>query len=113
MCELNSLYTSNGTTKEVWPPLCVTVCLIRVLFVPFSSFHSDRPECLLSHCIVAPMLALDPALPANLTVRELPEVSASLSAAKELLIVSKPFHQPVSVSIVVFHSQAEGKNCSF
>ncbi|XP_038131478.1 N-acetylglucosamine-1-phosphotransferase subunits alpha/beta [Cyprinodon tularosa] len=68
---------------------------------------SDRPECLLSHCIVAPMLALDPALPANLTVRELPEVSASLSAAKELLIVSKPFHQPVSVSIVVFHSQAE------
>lgn len=68
---------------------------------------SEKPECLLSHCIVAPMLALDPALPANLTLKELPTLSASLSAAKELLIVSKPFHLPVSVSVVVFHSQAD------
>ncbi|XP_036004945.1 N-acetylglucosamine-1-phosphotransferase subunits alpha/beta [Fundulus heteroclitus] len=68
---------------------------------------SDKPECLLSHCIVAPMLALDPALPANLSLKELPAVSASLSAAKELLVMSKPFHVPVSVSVVVFHSQAD------
>ncbi|XP_007579207.1 N-acetylglucosamine-1-phosphotransferase subunits alpha/beta [Poecilia formosa] len=68
---------------------------------------SDKPECLLSHCIVAPMLALDPALPANLTLKELPAVSASFSAAKELLIMKKPFHLPVSVSVVVFHSQAD------
>uniref|UniRef100_A0A3B3VHQ4 N-acetylglucosamine-1-phosphate transferase subunits alpha and beta n=1 Tax=Poecilia latipinna TaxID=48699 RepID=A0A3B3VHQ4_9TELE len=67
----------------------------------------DKPECLLSHCIVAPMLALDPALPANLTLKELPAVSASFSAAKELLIMKKPFHLPVSVSVVVFHSQAD------
>lgn len=79
----------------------------------FHVFHSDKPECLLSHCIVAPMLALDPALPANLTLKELPTLSASLSAAKELLIMSKPFHLPVSVSVVVFHSQADGKKAAF
>ncbi|XP_047245419.1 N-acetylglucosamine-1-phosphotransferase subunits alpha/beta isoform X1 [Girardinichthys multiradiatus] len=68
---------------------------------------SDKSECLLSHCIVAPMLALDPALPANLTLKELPTVSASFSAAKELLTMSKPFHSPDRVSVVVFHLQAD------
>uniref|UniRef100_A0A3Q1EBE5 N-acetylglucosamine-1-phosphotransferase subunits alpha/beta n=1 Tax=Acanthochromis polyacanthus TaxID=80966 RepID=A0A3Q1EBE5_9TELE len=67
-------------------------------------------ECLLSHCIIAPMLALDPALPANVTLKELPSVSASFSAAKELLLMNKPFHPPTSVSVVIFHSQADGKN---
>uniref|UniRef100_A0A3B5BC72 N-acetylglucosamine-1-phosphotransferase subunits alpha/beta n=1 Tax=Stegastes partitus TaxID=144197 RepID=A0A3B5BC72_9TELE len=69
-----------------------------------------KPECLLSHCIIAPMLALDPALPANVTLKELPSVSASFSAAKELLLMNKPFHPPTSVSVVIFHSQADGKN---
>uniref|UniRef100_A0A1A7Y1F8 N-acetylglucosamine-1-phosphotransferase subunits alpha/beta n=1 Tax=Iconisemion striatum TaxID=60296 RepID=A0A1A7Y1F8_9TELE len=68
---------------------------------------SDKLECLLSHCIIAPMLALDPSLPANVTIKELPTVSPSLSAAKELLLMSKPFHPPVTVSVVVFHSQAD------
>ncbi|CAN9508420.1 unnamed protein product [Ophioblennius macclurei] len=68
---------------------------------------SPKPECLLSHCIVAPMLALDPALPANVTLKELPSLSASLSAAKELLLLNKPFQPPTSVSVLVFHSQAE------
>ncbi|XP_043963706.1 N-acetylglucosamine-1-phosphotransferase subunits alpha/beta [Gambusia affinis] len=68
---------------------------------------SDKPECLLSHCVVAPMLALDPALPANLTLKELPAISASFSAAKDLLLMKKPFHLPVSVSVVVFHLQAD------
>ncbi|RVE56647.1 hypothetical protein OJAV_G00223430 [Oryzias javanicus] len=66
-----------------------------------------KPECLLSHCVTAPMLALDPALPANVTLKELPALSASLSAAKELLVMSKPFHPPTAVSVVVFHSQAD------
>uniref|UniRef100_I3ITX1 N-acetylglucosamine-1-phosphotransferase subunits alpha/beta n=1 Tax=Oreochromis niloticus TaxID=8128 RepID=I3ITX1_ORENI len=68
-----------------------------------------KPECLLSHCIIAPMLALDPALPANITLKELPSLSPSFSAAKELLLMNKPFHQPTSFSVVVFNSQAEGK----
>uniref|UniRef100_A0A669AXQ6 N-acetylglucosamine-1-phosphotransferase subunits alpha/beta n=1 Tax=Oreochromis niloticus TaxID=8128 RepID=A0A669AXQ6_ORENI len=67
-----------------------------------------KPECLLSHCIIAPMLALDPALPANITLKELPSLSPSFSAAKELLLMNKPFHQPTSFSVVVFNSQAEG-----
>ncbi|XP_029969140.1 N-acetylglucosamine-1-phosphotransferase subunits alpha/beta isoform X1 [Salarias fasciatus] len=68
---------------------------------------SVKPECLLSHCIVAPMLALDPALPANVTVKELPSLSASFSTAEELLLLNKPFHPPTSVSVLVFHSQAD------
>uniref|UniRef100_A0A1A8C2K9 N-acetylglucosamine-1-phosphotransferase subunits alpha/beta n=2 Tax=Nothobranchius kadleci TaxID=1051664 RepID=A0A1A8C2K9_NOTKA len=68
---------------------------------------SEKLECLLSHCIIAPMLALDPSLPANVTIKELPTLSPSLSAAKELLLMSKPFHPPVTVSVVVFHSQAD------
>ncbi|XP_056280450.1 N-acetylglucosamine-1-phosphotransferase subunits alpha/beta isoform X3 [Pseudoliparis swirei] len=69
--------------------------------------ESVKPECLLSHCIIAPMLALDPALPANVTLKELPALSSSFSAAKELLPMNKAFHPATTVSVVVFHSQAE------
>lgn len=68
---------------------------------------SVKPECLLSHCIIAPILALDPALPANVTLKDLPSVSSSFSEAKELLLLNKPFHPSTAVSLVVFHSQAE------
>lgn len=71
---------------------------------------SVKPECLLSHCILAPMLAVDPALPANVTLKELPSLFASFSAAKELLLVNKPFLPSTAVSVVAFHSQADGKN---
>lgn len=76
------------------------------LFVCFSV----KPECLLSHCIIAPMVALDPALPANITLKELPTLSPSLSPAKELLLLSKPFQPSAAASVVVFHSQADGKH---
>lgn len=66
-------------------------------------------ECLLSHCIIAPMLALDPALPANVSLKELPTLAPSLVAAKELLLMSKPSHPSTTASVVVFHSQADGK----
>uniref|UniRef100_A0A8C7I5R1 N-acetylglucosamine-1-phosphotransferase subunits alpha/beta n=1 Tax=Oncorhynchus kisutch TaxID=8019 RepID=A0A8C7I5R1_ONCKI len=66
-----------------------------------------KPECLLSHCITAPMLALDPALPANVTLKELPSLSPSFSAAKLLLQVAKPLHPSTTVSVVIFHSQAD------
>lgn len=78
------------------------------VFVLFFVF-SVKPECLLSHCIIAPMLALDPALPANVTLKELPTLSPAFSAAKELLLMSKPFQPPATVSVAVFHSQADGK----
>ncbi|XP_071188626.1 N-acetylglucosamine-1-phosphotransferase subunits alpha/beta-like isoform X1 [Salvelinus alpinus] len=68
---------------------------------------SVKPECLLSHCIIAPMLALDPALPANVTLKELPSLSPSFSAAKLLLQVAKPLHPSTTVSVVIFHSQAD------
>uniref|UniRef100_A0A4W5MT32 N-acetylglucosamine-1-phosphotransferase subunits alpha/beta n=1 Tax=Hucho hucho TaxID=62062 RepID=A0A4W5MT32_9TELE len=68
-----------------------------------------KPECLLSHCIIAPILALDPALPANVTLKELPSLSPSFSAAKLLLQVAKPLHPSTTVSVVIFHSQADGK----
>uniref|UniRef100_A0A667Z510 N-acetylglucosamine-1-phosphotransferase subunits alpha/beta n=1 Tax=Myripristis murdjan TaxID=586833 RepID=A0A667Z510_9TELE len=68
---------------------------------------SGKPECLLSHCIIAPMLALDPALPANVTVKELPSLSPSFSTAKELLLVNKPHHPSTTVSVLIFHSQAD------
>uniref|UniRef100_A0A7N6BFM0 N-acetylglucosamine-1-phosphotransferase subunits alpha/beta n=1 Tax=Anabas testudineus TaxID=64144 RepID=A0A7N6BFM0_ANATE len=69
-----------------------------------------KPECLLSHCIMAPMLALDPALPANITLKELPSLFPPFSTAKELLLMNKPFHPSTTVSVVVFQSQADGKN---
>ncbi|KAM9846113.1 N-acetylglucosamine-1-phosphotransferase subunits alpha/beta [Aulostomus maculatus] len=70
---------------------------------------SVKPECLLSHCIMAPMLALDPALPANVTVKEMTSLHPSFSAAKELLLLNKPFHPSTSASVVVFHSQADAE----
>uniref|UniRef100_A0A7N8XDS5 N-acetylglucosamine-1-phosphotransferase subunits alpha/beta n=1 Tax=Mastacembelus armatus TaxID=205130 RepID=A0A7N8XDS5_9TELE len=68
----------------------------------------DRwPECLLSHCIIAPMLVLDPFLPANVTLKELPSLSPSFATAKELLLMNKPLNPSTTVSVVIFHSQAD------
>ncbi|XP_030635121.1 N-acetylglucosamine-1-phosphotransferase subunits alpha/beta isoform X2 [Chanos chanos] len=66
-----------------------------------------RPECLLSHCIVGPIVVLDPALPANVSLKDLPSLSPSLSSAKELLQIAKPLHPTSSVSVVLFHSPSE------
>ncbi|CAL8318384.1 unnamed protein product [Lota lota] len=67
-----------------------------------------KQECLLTHCIVAPMLALEPALPANITVKDLPSLlSPSFSTAKELMLVTQPFPPSTTVSVLIFHSQAD------
>lgn len=101
-----------------WMCVCLLHWIPRhyvLLFKFFSScsfVFSMKPECLLSHCIVAPMLALDPALPANMTLKDLPSISPSFSAAKELLLLNKPFHPSTTASVVIFHSQADGKECS-
>ncbi|XP_052434242.1 N-acetylglucosamine-1-phosphotransferase subunits alpha/beta-like [Carassius gibelio] len=68
-----------------------------------------RPECLLSHCIMGPVLVLDPAFPANITLKELPMLSAAFSSAKQLLQVAKPLHSSTSVSVLLFHSQSEAE----
>ncbi|KAG7454505.1 hypothetical protein MATL_G00260380 [Megalops atlanticus] len=69
--------------------------------------NSEKPECLLPHCIVAPILVLDPALPANVTLKDLPALSPSLTPAKQLLQVAKPRNPATSVTVVLFHSQSE------
>ncbi|XP_057712138.1 N-acetylglucosamine-1-phosphotransferase subunits alpha/beta-like [Corythoichthys intestinalis] len=68
-----------------------------------------KAECLLSHCVVAPMLALDPALPPNTTLQELPSFSNSLTGAKELLRLRKPVHPATAATVLVFGSQADAE----
>ncbi|XP_016138851.1 N-acetylglucosamine-1-phosphotransferase subunits alpha/beta-like [Sinocyclocheilus grahami] len=68
-----------------------------------------RPECLLSHCIMGPVLVLDPSLPANITLKELPTLSAAFSTAKQLLQVARPLHPSTSVSVLLFHSHSEAE----
>nr|XP_057934399.1 N-acetylglucosamine-1-phosphotransferase subunits alpha/beta-like isoform X2 [Doryrhamphus excisus] len=64
-------------------------------------------KCPLSRCISAPMLVLDPALPAGITLHELPLQLPSLSDAKALLRLDKPLQPSNAVSVVIFHSQAD------
>uniref|UniRef100_A0A671VSN8 N-acetylglucosamine-1-phosphotransferase subunits alpha/beta n=1 Tax=Sparus aurata TaxID=8175 RepID=A0A671VSN8_SPAAU len=85
-------------------------CCQKIKTMGYEDARNGKPECLLSHCIIAPMLALDPALPANVTLKDLPTLSPSFSAAKELLLLNKPFHPSTTASVVVFHAQADGKH---
>jgi len=57
---------------------------------------------------MGPVLVLDPALPANITLKELPTFSAALSSTKQLLQVAKPLVPSTSVSVLLFHSHSEG-----
>ncbi|KAJ8379042.1 hypothetical protein AAFF_G00231330 [Aldrovandia affinis] len=68
---------------------------------------SEKPECLLSHCIMGPILVLDPGLPANVTLKELPSLSPSFTSAKQLLQVAKPRNPATSVTVILFHSHSE------
>ncbi|XP_077565741.1 N-acetylglucosamine-1-phosphotransferase subunits alpha/beta [Stigmatopora nigra] len=68
-----------------------------------------KAECLLSHCVVAPMLALDPALPPNTTLQELPSFSASLIGAKEVLQLRRPVPPNTAATVLVFASQADAE----
>ncbi|XP_074082803.1 N-acetylglucosamine-1-phosphotransferase subunits alpha/beta isoform X2 [Macrotis lagotis] len=64
-------------------------------------------ECLLTHCIKVPMLILDPALPANLSLKELPSLYPSLQSASDTFYVAKPKNPSTNVSVIVFDSQKE------
>ncbi|KAM8979687.1 N-acetylglucosamine-1-phosphotransferase subunits alpha/beta isoform X1 [Sarcophilus harrisii] len=64
-------------------------------------------ECLLTHCIKVPMLILDPALPVNISLKELPSIYPSLQSASDIFYVAKPKNPSSNVSVVVFDSQKE------
>uniref|UniRef100_A0A8I5NC75 N-acetylglucosamine-1-phosphate transferase subunits alpha and beta n=1 Tax=Papio anubis TaxID=9555 RepID=A0A8I5NC75_PAPAN len=61
-------------------------------------------ECLLTHCIKVPMLVLDPALPASITLKDLPSLYPSFHSASDKFNVAKPKNPSTNVSVVVFDS---------
>ncbi|XP_010961096.2 N-acetylglucosamine-1-phosphotransferase subunits alpha/beta [Camelus bactrianus] len=61
-------------------------------------------ECLLTHCIKVPMLVLDPALPASITLKDLPALYPSFHSASDIFNVAKPKNPSTNASVVVFDS---------
>ncbi|KAM5289045.1 N-acetylglucosamine-1-phosphotransferase subunits alpha/beta isoform 2-T2 [Ctenodactylus gundi] len=61
-------------------------------------------ECLLTHCVKVPMLVLDPPLPANSTLKDLPSLYPSFHSASHVFNVAKPKNPSTNVSVVVFDS---------
>ncbi|XP_054974186.1 N-acetylglucosamine-1-phosphotransferase subunits alpha/beta [Sorex araneus] len=61
-------------------------------------------ECLLTRCVKVPMLVLDPALPANVTLKDLPSLFPSFHSASDVFNVAKPKNPSTNVSVVVFDS---------
>lgn len=61
-------------------------------------------ECLLTRCVKVPMLVLDPALPANITLKDLPSLFPSFHLASDVFNVAKPKNPSTNVSVVVFDS---------
>lgn len=61
-------------------------------------------ECLLTHCIKVPMLVLDPPLPANSTLKDLPSLYPSFHSASDIFNIAKPKNPSTNVSVVVFES---------
>uniref|UniRef100_A0A8C8RJM8 N-acetylglucosamine-1-phosphotransferase subunits alpha/beta n=1 Tax=Pelusios castaneus TaxID=367368 RepID=A0A8C8RJM8_9SAUR len=67
-------------------------------------------ECLLTHCIKVPMLVLDPAVPANLTLKDLQSVHPSLQAANDIFFVAKPKNPSTNVTVIVFDRPKEAED---
>ncbi|KAM7128264.1 N-acetylglucosamine-1-phosphotransferase subunits alpha/beta isoform 3-T3 [Ciconia maguari] len=61
-------------------------------------------ECLLTHCIKVPMLVLDPALPTNVTLKDLLSIHPALQAATNMFFVAKPKNPSTNVTVIVFDS---------
>ncbi|XP_010154803.1 PREDICTED: N-acetylglucosamine-1-phosphotransferase subunits alpha/beta [Eurypyga helias] len=61
-------------------------------------------ECLLTHCIKVPMLVLDPALPTNVTLKDLLSIHPALQAANNMFFVAKPKNPSTNVTVIVFDS---------
>uniref|UniRef100_A0A452R7Q2 N-acetylglucosamine-1-phosphotransferase subunits alpha/beta n=1 Tax=Ursus americanus TaxID=9643 RepID=A0A452R7Q2_URSAM len=72
----------------------------KTMLVSVSS--EKQLECLLTHCIKVPMLILDPALPASITLKDLPSLYPSFHSASDIFNVAKPKNPSTNVSVVVF-----------
>lgn len=82
----------------------------RMFLSMLVSVSSEKQlECLLTHCIKVPMLVLDPALPANITLKDLPSLYPSFHSASDIVNVAKPKNPSTNVSVVVFDSAKNGK----
>ncbi|XP_056430538.1 N-acetylglucosamine-1-phosphotransferase subunits alpha/beta [Hyla sarda] len=77
---------------------------------PTKKGSSDKMlECLLTHCIRVPMIVLDPALPANTTMKDLQSAMPFFHAAKSLFHVAKPKNPSTNVTVIAFESQQEAE----
>lgn len=77
---------------------------------PTRKGSSDKMlECLLTHCIRVPMIVLDPALPANITVKDLQSTMPFFHAAISLFHVAKPKNPSTNVTVIVFETQHDAE----
>lgn len=92
------------------PRLIYVLNFLVVLNMPLLFCCSEKQlECLLTHCIKVPMLVLDPALPANITLKDLPSIHPALQAANNMFFVAKPKNPSTNVTVIVFDSPKDGK----
>ncbi|XP_078423787.1 N-acetylglucosamine-1-phosphotransferase subunits alpha/beta isoform X3 [Cetorhinus maximus] len=66
-----------------------------------------QPECLLSQCVKGPMIVLDPSLPANITVKELPSIYPYFQAVKHVLQIPKLKNPSSNITVIMFDNQKE------
>uniref|UniRef100_UPI00398F3933 N-acetylglucosamine-1-phosphotransferase subunits alpha/beta n=1 Tax=Pristiophorus japonicus TaxID=55135 RepID=UPI00398F3933 len=66
-----------------------------------------QPECLLSQCVKGPMIVLDPSLPANVTVKELPSLYPHFQAGKHVLQIPKLKNPSSNITVIMFNTQKE------
>lgn len=77
---------------------------------PTRKGSSDKMlECLLTNCIRVPMIVLDPALPANITVKDLQSIMPFFHAALSLFHVAKPKNPSTNVTVIVFETQHDAE----
>lgn len=66
-----------------------------------------QPECMLSQCVKGPMIVLDPSLPANITVTELPSLFPLFHAVKHLYQIPKLKTPSSNITVLMFDNQKE------
>ncbi|XP_040263582.1 N-acetylglucosamine-1-phosphotransferase subunits alpha/beta [Bufo bufo] len=77
---------------------------------PTRKGSSDKNlECLLTHCIRVPMIVLDPAIPANTTMKDLQSSMPFFHGAISLFHVAKPKNPSTNVTVIVFETQQEAE----
>uniref|UniRef100_A0A4W3J058 N-acetylglucosamine-1-phosphotransferase subunits alpha/beta n=1 Tax=Callorhinchus milii TaxID=7868 RepID=A0A4W3J058_CALMI len=69
-----------------------------------------QPECLLSNCVKGSMLVLDPSLPANVTIKELPSLYPHFQSGKHILQIPKPKNPLSNLTVIMFDSQKDVDN---